>query len=470
MGILKKLIASFCSIVLIFSLPHVSLASFDDAVAEVNKKAEEGRTKIKQQIEESAKNLNLKKANLEKIYAKKEEYKTKIDCLIKKHETAKTDEEYKLEIDSLKKELNKEQINLCDSREILDSLTAALLSEDDNANDNNLDWRNDDLVASKDMAQRNYNDSLVKVDYLENQLKELKIEQDDFNNFEAKLNMLHQEKHKIESEITTIKKDIEECQKKHDELIAESLSFEENVKNEIYWLEHLDAQNKKNLDDWKTICSGDQCKDNVSDGKAVGNTCGIFAATNVINYFKCIKDSEQPIQGFKDVINNYLNNGGKKENLNNILSFEELNEYLTRSKINVYNLAYEEPLSNLPSLDVAKQEQINNIKEFLKAHFKSNNNSPVLNINGGHWQTFAAYDDIDDKLLLVDSDQAKVEWVDLQVAAERSITISDNKMHWQWLFFSKDKKSDSDFFGNDLERPLTQQMKEYVINKLFSEF
>lgn len=470
MSILKKLIVVVCSVVLVFSLPCVSLANFDDAVAEVNKKAEEGRVKIKQKIEESAKNINLKKENLAKIYTKEEEYKTKIDFLIKKYETAKTDEEFKLEVDSLKNELDKEQKSLGDIREILDTLTAILLREDDNDKDHNNDDLFASLVASQSIAQKKYDDILKKVDELERQLKELKVEQHDFKNFENDLKVLDEHIKQCESEIDIVKKDIEEYQKQHDELIAQSLSFEENVKNEIYRLERLDVQNKKNLDDWKIICSGDQCKDNVLDGNQIKNTCGIFAATNVINYFKCIKDNGQPVQGFGNVINKYLNNGGKKENLNNTLSFEELNEYLMSSKINTYNLSYEEPLCNLPSVDVAKQEQTNNIKEFLKAHFKSNDASPILNLNNGHWQTFAAYDYIDDRLLLVDSDQAKVEWIDLQSAVEHSITISNDKMHWQWLFFSKDKRSDSDFFGNDLERPLTQEMKEYVIHKLLYDF
>ncbi len=452
---------------LVGSVPCVGWASFDDAVAEIQIKANEGRDKLNQRITESEKNISLKKEDLEKTDKKIKEYKSKIEDLIKKHETAKTDEEFVLASDLIKNELKKEQDNLCNSREILDNITAVLLSYD---NDNDLDLHNDDLFASKDIAQKNYDDIAKKVDDLEKQLKELKIQQDDSKNFETDLKTLNEEKQKCESEIAIIKKEIEECQKKHDELIAESLSFEENVKNEIYWLEHLDAQNKKNLDDWKTICSGDQNKDNVLDGQPVGNTCGIFSATNVINYFNCIKNNGQPIQGFNNVINHYLNNGGKKENLNNILGFEELSEYLTSNKIDIYNLAYEERLSSLPSVDVAKQDQTNNIKEFIKAHFKSNNNSPILNLNNGHWQTFAAYDEIDEKILLVDSDSARVEWIDLNSAASTSVTISEDKMHWQWLFFSKDKQSDSDFFGNDLGNPLTQEQKTYVINKLSADF
>lgn len=463
MNILKKAITVICSITLLGSVPCVGWAGFNDAVEKVQKKANESRDELRQRITESEKNINLKKEDLEKADKKIKEVENKIECLIKKHEAAKTDEEFDLAFDSLNNELKKEQESLNNSRESLDNITAVLLSDDNALN-------KDDLIASKDIAQKNYDDILKKVDDLEKQLKELKIEQDDFKNFEIDLKALNEEKQKCESEIAIIKKDLEECQKKHDELIAESLSFEENVKNEIYWLEHLDAQNKNNLDDWQTICSGDQNKDNILDGQPVGNTCGIFASTNVINYFNCIKDNGQPIQGFNNVINHYLNNGGKKENLNNVLSFEELNEYLTSNKINIYNLAYEERLSNLPSLDVAKQEQIGNIKEFIKAHFKSNNNSPILNLNGGHWQTFAAYDEIDDKILLVDSGPHKVEWVDLNSAASNSITVAEDKLHWQWLFFSKDKKSDSDFFGNDLGNSLTQQKKTYVINKLSADF
>lgn len=459
------MVAIFCSMNFVFSVPYIGFASFDDAVAKVNKQAEEGRAKIKQRIVEIETNINLKKENLKNIEAKIKDYETKIEYLVKKHETAKTDEEFSVAVDSVNCDLKKEQDNLNSGREVLDALTVFMLSEDKNENDDN-----DDLVASKNIAQKNYDDILKKVDELERQLKQLKIEQDDSKNFESNLKVLNEEKQQCENEMDIIKKDIEECQKKHDELLAESLSFEENIKNEIYWLEHLDAQNKKNLDNWQIICSGDQNKDNALDGQNIGNTCGIFAATNVINYFNCIKDNGQPIQGFNNVINHYLNNGGKREHLNNVLSLEELMEYLTKNKINIYNLAYEERLSSIPSLDVAKQDQINNIKEFIKAHFKSNNNSPILNLNNGHWQTFAAYDEIDDKILLVDSDSAKVEWINLQAAAENSITISDDKLHWQWLFFAKNKKSDSDFFGNDLDRSLTQQVKVYIINKLSYDF
>lgn len=466
MSILKRVMTVVCSMTLVASVPYASWASFDDAVANVHKQANEGRDKIRQRIAESEKNINLKKENLEKAYKKIKDCKNKIESLIQKHESAKTDEEFVLAADSLSNELTKEQYNLCSSREILDNITAVLLSYD---NDNNLDLHNYDLFVSKDTAQKNYDDISKKVDDLEKQLKELKIQQDDSKNFEADLKALSEEKQKCESEIAIIKKEIEECQNKHDELIAESLSFEENVKNEICWLEHLDAQNKKNLDDWNKICSGDQNKDNVLNGQKIINTCGIFAATNVINYFNCIKGCGQPIQGFHNVINHYLNNGGEKRFLNDALDSKEVGEYLTSNKINAYDLAYAEKLGSI-SPETARQEQANNIKEFIKAHFKSNNKSPILGISCGHWQTFAAYDEIDDKILLVDSAPAKVKWMDLDSVARASVKIYKGNVQWQWVFFSKDKQSYSGFFGNYVGNPLTKEKKSRVIKKLLLDF
>lgn len=450
-----------CSMTLVASVPYASWASFDDAVANVHKQANEGRDKIRQRIAESEKNINLKKENLEKADKKIKDCENKIESLIKKHESAKTDEEFVLAANSLSDELTKEQYNLCSSREILDNITAVLLSCD---NDNNLELR-DDLLESKDAAQKNYDDISKKVNDLEKQLKELKIQQDDSKNFEADLKALSEEKQKCESEIAIIKKEIEECQNKHDELIAESLSFEDNVNNEICWLEHLDAQNKKNLDDWNRICAGDQREGNELNGHKIINTCGIFAATNVINYFNFIENNGKPIQGFKDVITYYLNNGGDPNCLNRFLSFNEFDKYLTSNKINAYDLVYEDKLgSMLP--ETARREQADNIKEFIKAHFRSNNKSPILNVSCGHWRTFAAYDEIDDKILVVDSLPAKVQWMDLDSVARGSVAIFKDEVKWEWVFFSKDKPGEGYCFGKYYA--LTPERKSSVIKKLLS--
>lgn len=452
-----------CAVAVFFSIPYVSLASFNEAVAEINKKAEEARAKLTRKITTIEEDIMLKRDSLKVVENAINDCETKIACLVKKHDMAKTDEEFGLVFNSVESDLTKANGNLNSCREILDNLTVFMLSNDQNENDA-------DLNLSASIARQNYDDASKRVDELERQLKELKLEQDDSKNFESNLNALKEEKIKCENELVVIKEEIDECQKKYDELIAESLGFEENVKNDIYMLERIDAKNKKSLEDWSKFLSGDQCKDNVLDGKLVGNTCGIFAATNVINYFNCVQGNGQPIQGFGSVINHYLNSGGKREFLNMVLSVEELIGYLRNNHINIYNLAYEDRLCNMPSLDVEKNEQVNNIKEFLKAHFKSNNNAPVLNLNNSHWQTFVAYDEIDNKILLVDSAPAKVEWVDLDVAAKNSVTVSGEKLHWQWLFFAKNKQCDSDFFGNDLGRPLTSQVKWNIVDKLANEF
>lgn len=450
-----------CSMTLVASVPCASWASFDDAVANVKKKASEYRDKIGQRIAELEKNINLKKENLEKADKKIKDYDNKIESLIQKHESAKTDGEFVLAAHSLSNELTKEKNNLRSSREFLDDITVALLSCD---NDNNLELRND-LLASKDDAQKNYDDISKKVDDLEKQLKELKIQQEDSKNFKANLNALSEERQKCEDEIETIKKEIVECQNERDELIAKRLSFEEKVKNEIRWLENLDAQNKKNFDDWNKICAGNQYKDNELNGQEIRNTCGIFAATNVINYFNFIENNGKPIQGFHNVITHYLNNGGEKSFLNRLLSFNEFDKCLTSNKINAYDLAYAEELGSM-SPETARREQADNIKEFIKAHFRSNNKSPILSVSCGHWQTFAAYDEIDDKILVVDSAPAKVKWMDLDSVALASVTTDNDTVQWEWVFFSKDKPGEGYCFGKYYA--LTPERKSSVIKKLLS--
>ena len=450
-----------CSMTLVASVPCASWASFEDAVANVRKQASGCCNKIGQRIAELEKNINLKKENLEKADKKIKDYDNKIGSLIEKHKSAKTDWEFAFAAYSLSDELTKEKNNLRSSREFLYDITAALLNCD---NDNNSELRND-LLASLDDAQKNCDDISKKVNDLEKQLKELKTQQEDSKKFKANLNALSEKRKKCKHEIKIIKKEIVECQSKRDELIAQRSSFEEDANRKIRQLQRLNDQNKKNLDDWNKILAGRQNKDNKINGNLVINTCGIFAATNVINYFNCIKGGGKPIQGAQKVIPYYLRHGGNQNCLNRFLCFNEFSKYLTSNGINAYDLLYQDAQGSKP-LETARQEQADNIKEFIKAHFGSNNKSPILNVSGGHWRAFAAYDEIDNNILVVDSLSDKAEWKDLDDIAYKSVDTSENMVRWEWVFFSKNKPSDEYVFCK--WNPLTPAMKSLVINELLS--
>lgn len=462
MSKLKKFLAAICAVSLILSVPSVSLAGYDEMMEELNKKAATGRADIEKRYTEQERFFEIKKNDLRIVEGEIENWQKQIDDLIKQHEKHKTDEEYASEIDVMKETLLDEKENLETCREVLDGLTVFLTSDQNE--------KDDGLIQSRDIAQKNYDDAFKRVDELEKQFAELNISQGKAKNFESNLKKLNEEKLKSENERDMLKKDVEKCKLRHDELLAEKLNFEEEINHAKFMINYCNDQNKKNFEKWNIILAGDQGKDNVLDGQNIGQTCGVFASTNAINYFNCIKDNKQPIQGFGNVINHFLSHGGKKEVLNNVLSAEELIEYLKNNNINTYALAYEESVDNTSKSEIEFNKQINNVEEFLLAHFQSKNPSPVLNLNNGHWQAFVAYDAINNKLLLVDSAPAKVEWVDLLVAAKNSVSILGNRLNWQWLFLARDKQSDSDFFGADLDRSLTNEMKQQIINKLSKDF
>ncbi len=507
MGKLTKILSVVCSASLIFSVPSVSLANLEKRMENVHKNIAKYGEKLDKQIDEIKKDVELKKEKLNLVEKEIDNLKKEIDNLLKQSEKEKVNEDIVLKINSKKSDLAKEKDHCNECRDVLDSLTAVLLSDEQNQKDQ-------ELILSKSVAQENFYKSSKQVQELEKELENLEISKYECKDLKIELEKLTEKKLQSEQERNKLKEEIEQCNKTHDKIFTERAGLEERANREINLLKRMDAHNKKLYKVWTIMSSGNQNENNVLDGQKIEKTCGIFAATNIINHFECsFKRDGMPIRGFNDVIKFYLSHGGKKENLNKVLSYEELKEFLqanivTRfptcvifdvdenemntmkfidvirdrnmkvevrkkiNKISTYYLGYEERTSNISDLNEEMQKQMKNVKDFLVAHFKANrlskyNVAPVLNLNNGHWQTFATYDEMDKRILLVDSSLDNPEWVDLDVIAKNIVSVQEDKLNWGLLFAgSQGFNSDSDYFGVDLENPLTDDKKERVINKL----
>ena len=516
-----------CSAALIFSVPSVTLANLEQKVAQLKGNAAIRIKKIDETIEKLEKTKTLRKTKLSSVEEKIGNLQKEIDDLLKQFEKEKVNEDIVSKINSIKSDLAKEKDNCNECRETLDSLTAALLSNEQGEGD-------EELLLSKSIAQENFDKSSKKVQELEDELKKLEILKYDCKDkdLKIKLEKLNEEKSKHEKKRNELKEGIERCEKKCNKWVNERKQVDEMLAGAIAYAEYLDQRNKEDFKVWNKILSGDQNENNVLDGQKIEKSCGIFAATNVINhYVSCYDacDGVTLIQGFNDVIKSYLSHGGKKENLNKVLGYEELKEYLSKFKfrrdvqcvdveeskeepkknedipvtdeeicrqidmlrledrfvdcgdvlrrggkfvecgiisrtlpISTYNVVYEERMCNIPKLEEEIQKQKENIKDILVAHFQEKR-SPVLNLNNGHWQTFAAYDRIDNRILLVDSSPARVEWVDLDVVLKNAISVHEDKLHWGFVFFILDISGGDDYFGIDLGNPFTEEQKARVI-------
>lgn len=496
-----------CSASLIFSVPSVSLANLEEKVANVHRNIDNERKNLSKKLEDIEKDVVLKKEKLDFTEKEIDNLQKEIDNLLKQSEKEKINEDVVLKINSKKSDLAKEKDRCSECRDILDGLTAMLLSDEQNQKD-------EALMLSKSVAQENFDKSSKQVQELEKELENLEISKYECKDLNVELEKLIEKKIQCEQECNKLKEEIEQCNNTHDKIFTERAGLEERANREINLLKRMDAHNKQLYKVWTTMSSGNQNENNVLDGQKIEKTCGIFAATNIINHFECSSKCDgMPIRGFNDVIKFYLSHGGKKENLNKVLSYEELKEFLqanivtmfptcvifdvdekemkamkfidvirdrnmkveVRKKINkisTYYLGYEERISNISDLKEEVQKQMKNVKDFLVAHFKANqlskyNVAPVLSLNNGHWQTFVTYDEMDKRILLVDSSFDNPKWVDLDVIAKSIVSVQEDKLHWSLLFAgAQGFNSDSDYFGVDLENPLTDEKKERVINKL----
>ncbi len=555
MGKLTKVLSLVCSAALIFSVPSVSLANLEQEIALLKGNAAKRIEKIDETIGKLEKTKTSRKAKLISVEGKIGNLQKEIDDLLKQFEKEKVNEDIVSRINSIKSDLAKEKDNCNGCREMLDSLTAALLSNEQGEED-------EELLLSKSVAQENFDKSSKKVQELEDELKRLETLKYDCKDkdLKIKLEKLNEEKSQHEKRRNELKEGIERCERKCNNLVNDRKQVDEMLEDAIDVAKHLDQENKAVFKMWNNILSGDQNENNVLDGQKIEKTCGIFAATNAINhyvssYYAC--DGVTLIQGFNNVIQSYLSHGGKKENLNKVLGYEELKEYLNKFKfrrdveyilckerskrniafkkeepkeelkeelkeepkknedipvtdeevcrqidmkrfedrhvdgddllrrggkirerriisrnlpISTYNVVYEERLCNIPDLKKEIQKQEENIKDILISHFTelpdSRLPSPVLNLNNGHWQTFVAYDRMDDRILLVDSSPARVEWVDLDAVLKNAISVHEDKLHWDFVFLTLDISGENDYFGIDLGNPFTEEQKARVIRNV----
>lgn len=507
-----------CSAALIFSVPYTSLATtftFEEKVSRLQKSANEKRAQMDEKINKLERKITLKKSKLEPIYEEIGNLQKEIDSLLKQSENEKVDENIVLKINSIKNDLAKEKDNFNGCREVLDSLTAMLLSNEQGEDDAG-------LLLSKSIAQENFDKSSKKIQELEDELTKLEVSKYDCNDLKVKLEKLTEKKLQHEKKCREIKEKIEQCEKKYNNLVVGRKDFEDYYKRVMYdYIIRLNQASKQAFVRWSHILSGDQNENNVLDGQKIENACCIFAAANLINYYVCSYDACDGvglIQGFNNVIHSYLSHGGKKENLNKVLGYEELKEYLNKFKfrkknqekpkvnedisikdekfiekpvvspesktetienepniekispINTYNLVYEERVCNIPNLEEEIKKQEENITNILVKHFKSRPfsilSSPVLRLHDGHWQTFVAYDPITNRILLVDSSPAKVEWVDFDDVVKNSISVHEDKLHWGFVFSGLAESCGDDYFGIDLGNPFTEEQKARVIKNV----
>ena len=160
-----------CSAALIFSVPYTSLATtftFEEKVSRLQKSADEKRAQMDEKINKLERKITLKKSKLEPIYEEIGNLQKEIDNLLKQSENEKVDENIVLKINSIKNDLAKEKDNFNGCREVLDSLTAMLLSNEQGEDDAG-------LLLSKSIAQENFDKSSKKIQELEDELTKYEV-------------------------------------------------------------------------------------------------------------------------------------------------------------------------------------------------------------------------------------------------------------------------------------------------------
>ncbi len=255
-----------------------------------------------------------------------------------------------------------------------------------------------------------------------------------------------------------------------EKLVTETTNMMDNFKEKY---KQQEVEREKNLETmWNEIVAGNQNVGNVVKVKVkdaetgeykdnrvpVSETCGIFHATNGLNFYKYLEGESDYIQGFENVKNHYLAHGGKEEYIPQLkgkrrgraLDAQEVKEYLNNNGINTYSLqnynSYatefwkkkqeiekekseklntlneeykqkefekkkqeiekekSEKLNTLneeykQSIDEErekiKQEQQEFVKDILRTHFRFDDKSPVFTPGQGHWRTLAGYRNTD---------------------------------------------------------------------------
>ena len=311
----------------------------------------------------------------------------------------------------------------------------------------------DELKLQKKDMESKYNKTLEQVEQINSEIKNLILNESEKNSQETKLKNLLEDQSKYNDYLKKSNDIIKNLQSEINNLTSNKLKIENKIKN-----------NSKIFSDWNKYLSGNQFVDNMLNGEREANACWLFCATNVINHFNCIVGNKAPIQGFQNVVKSYFEKCGNKMLVGDV---EYIIEYLKKFDISTYNLSFENDIKNLNDWTAEKKEQINNIKEFIVKYFTTSQNpAPILNLNSKHWLTLTAYDDIENKLLVVDSATGTVEWKPLDLIIDSAINFHENKIIWQLLFSFKNKQSDSDYFSEAWDMPLTQAAKNSILKKI----
>ena len=395
-------------------------------------------TEINNQINDVQSKIDMAQREISNTNSMLKQNKQEINAILQNNNVT---ELAKCEEDLFKKT---EQLNSL--REELDKKTVELFSFEGSEQSNDLKLQKDDL-------ELRYNAMLEQINELNSELEKRRGEKNQTESQESKLKKLFEEQAKYDDCIKKNDDIIKKLQIQIDKLKSDKLSFENKIKNY-----------SKNLSDWNKYLSGNQFEDNMLDGERSANACWLFSATNVINHFNCIIENKEPIKGFQNVVNSYFQKCGKRALIGDA---EYIIEYLEKSNISTYNLSFENQVKNPDNISAEKKEQICNIKEFIVEYFtKSKNPAPILNLNLEHWLTFAAYNNLEDTLLVVDSATGTVQWKSADSIINSAVNVYQNRIIWQLLFSSKNNRSDSVYFSEDWGMPLTREAKKDVLNTI----
>jgi len=336
-----------------------------------------------------------------------------------------------------------EQINSL--RDDLDKTTAEIISLEG--------AESNELKLKKDTIESQYNAMLEQINELTSKLEKLCLRQNQTNSYETKLKNLLEEQSKYDDCIKKNNDIIKNLQIQIDKLKSDKLKIENKIKNY-----------SKNLSDWNKYSAGNQFEDNMLDGERSATACWLFSATNVLNHFNCIIENKAPIKGFQNVVNLYFQKCGKRQLIGDV---EYIIEYLSKFGISTYSLSFQNAVKNPNNVAAEKKEQTDNIKEFIVEYFKKSKcPAPILNLNIEHWLTFAAYNEIEDTLLVVDSAKGTAEWNPADTVINSAANVYDNRIVWQLLFSSKNNISDSTCFSEDWGMPLTNEAKNDILDKI----
>lgn len=189
---------------------------------------------------------------------------------------------------------------------------------------------------------------------------------------------------------------------------------------------------------FEKLLAGDQDVSNVRyvNGKEVKvkNTCGIHMLTTLKNIYDHIDGkSEDFVQGFNNVIDNYVANGGDKNNVGQMLSVDDFKGFLGKNGIGMHHVGVFEVVVVKKGEDdfdkivkPRKEKMIAKVKELLVSYMKGKEFAPIGTIGGGHWQLLVKYDEQTQKVLRLDSQPQKAEWVDINAIASNYVNVIDN--------------------------------------------